>query len=219
MLNYRIDPAVLHPLVPKRTELDTWRGEALVSMVGFRFLHTRLLGMPVPFHRDFDEVNLRFYVRREVRGESRRGVVFVREVVPKRAIAAIARWVYNEPYVACPMRSEAGPRGAEYAWRGCERWNSLSVRASGEPYPAAAGSEAEFITEHYWGYTRQRDGGTVEYEVRHPPWRVWHASLARLECDVRNFYGVQYAEALSAEPCSAFLAEGSKIAVLPARRL
>ena len=219
MLNYRIHPAVLLPLVPKGTELDTWRGEAMVSVVGFRFLKTRVLGVPVPFHVNFDEINLRFYVRREEAGKVRRGVVFIREVVPRWAIAALARWTYNEPYVACPMKSEAGPAGARYAWEHGGRWNQLAVEVMGEPGVLVPGSEAEFITEHYWGYTRQCDGGTVEYEVKHPPWRVWSAEAATFECDVRGFYGGAYVEALSARPCSAFLAEGSEIAVMSARRI
>lgn len=219
MLNYRIDPLVLQPLVPVGTELDSWHGETMVSVVGFRFLNTRLLGLPIPFHRNFDEVNLRFYVRREVAGKLRRGVVFVREVVPRVAIATVARWIYNEPYLACPMRSVQGPGGARYEWRDGGRWNSLAVDVAGEPHPLVPGSEAEFITEHYWGYTRQRDGGTVEYEVRHPPWRVWSAQSSRLQCDVRGFYGQPFVEALTAEPCSAFLAEGSAIEVLSANRI
>lgn len=219
MLNYRIDASVLRPLAPSGTELDSWHGETMVSVVGFRFLNTRLLGLPIPFHRNFDEVNLRFYVRREVAGKVRRGVVFVREVVPRIAIATVARWTYNEPYLACPMRSEQGPCGARYEWRYEGRWNSLAVNVQGEPQPLVAGSEAEFITEHYWGYTRQRDGGTVEYEVRHPAWRVWSAQSARLECDVRAFYGEAFVKALTAEPCSAFLAEGSAVDVLPPRRI
>ncbi|MEP7362158.1 MAG: DUF2071 domain-containing protein [Acidobacteriota bacterium] len=219
MLNYRIDRQVLLPLVPAGTELDTWRGEAIVSVVGFRFLKTSVLGVPVPFHRNFDEVNLRFYVRRESGGSLRRGVVFIREVVPRWAIAALAQWTYNEPYVALPMKSETGPTGARYAWEHAGRWNSIAVEVAGEPSPLVAGSEAEFITEHYWGYTQQRDGGTVEYEVKHPPWRVWNAKAATLACDVRGFYGAAYAEALTVPPCSAFLAEGSEIAVMSARRI
>ncbi|MEP7367913.1 MAG: DUF2071 domain-containing protein, partial [Acidobacteriota bacterium] len=196
-----------------------WHGEAIVSVVGFRFLKTSVLGVPVPFHRNFDEVNLRFYVRRESGGALRRGVVFVREVVPRWAIAALARWTYNEPYVALPMKSEAGETGARYAWEHAGRWNNIAVAVTGEPSPLVGGSEAEFITEHYWGYTRQRDGGTVEYEVKHPPWRVWNARAATLDCDVRGFYGAAYAESLAVPPCSAFLAEGSEIAVMPARRI
>jgi uncharacterized protein YqjF (DUF2071 family) len=219
MLNYRIDAAVLSPLVPAGTELDTWQGEAIVSLVGFRFLDTRLCGLPVPFHRDFDEVNLRFYVRRLAGGEVRRGVSFIKEIVPRRAIAAVARFAYNEPYVACPMRSRtpggldaAEPGAVEYAWRAHGRWHRLGVTTSGEASRPAAGSEAEFITEHYWGYTPQRDGSTIEYEVRHPPWRVWTGDSV-LDCDAARMYGPAFAASLRGAPRSAFLADGSPVSV------
>jgi len=103
MLNYEIDPRVLEPLVPTGTELDSFGGKTYASMVGFLFLNTRVLGVPVPFHRNLEEVNLRFYVRRHVDGEYRRGVVFVRELVPRRAIAWIANVVYGENYAAVSM--------------------------------------------------------------------------------------------------------------------
>jgi len=181
MLNYEVPPHLLAQLVPAGTELDEFAGVTLVSLVGFRFLDTRVLGIPVPGHRDFDEVNLRFYVRR--RGEDgawRRGVVFVRELVPRRAIALVARWCYNEPYAAVPMRhdlalepaADGGPGRAAYSWQIGGRWHRLEVGTVGRPALPAAGSEAEFVTEHYWGYTAQRDGGCKEYQVAHPPWRV-----------------------------------------------
>src|SRR5688572_22928209 len=105
---------MLAALVPHGTALDLWRGRCLVSVVGFRFLDTRVLGVPVPGHRDFDEVNLRFYVRRaHDDGALRRGVTFVREIVPRRAIALVARATYNEPYCTLPMCSVAPRRPAE----------------------------------------------------------------------------------------------------------
>jgi uncharacterized protein YqjF (DUF2071 family) len=220
MLNFRIHPAVLQPFVPAGTELDSWHGDALVSIVGFRFLDTRVFGVPIPFHRDFDEINLRFYVRRCVGGQARRGVTFVKEIVPRRAIATVARLAYNEPYLACPTRSvvpaaldvaNAGTVG--YAWHLEGRWNALQLRSIGPPTVLERGSEAEFITEHFWGYTRQRSGRTIEYEVRHPSWRVWQAADAELECDAARLYGSSFVEALSASPCSAFLAEGSEVVV------
>jgi uncharacterized protein len=220
MLNFRIDPAVLRPHVPAGTELDLWRGDALVSVVGFRFVDTRVLGWPIPFHRDFDEVNLRFYVRRVVNGEVRRAVTFIREVVPRRAIALVARIAYNEPYITCRMRSEApsAPAVAEpgrvaYSWRHRGRWNAIRVLPAGGPRALEPGSQAEFITEHYWGYTAQRDGSTVEYEVRHPSWRVWDVADADLDCDVAAMCGDRFVAALSAAPASAFLAEGSAVTV------
>ena len=182
----------------------------------------------MPCHRDFDEVNLRFYVRR--RGEDgswRRAVVFVRELVPRRAIALVARWFYNEPYLAVPMKHEiqmAGaaqgqPGRAAYAWRLADRWHRLEVRTHGSPFMPDPTSEAAFITEHYWGYTVQRDGGSKEYRVDHPPWQVWEADGAQFECDVQAVYGAGFAECLKVEPRSAFLAEGSAVTVYRGRRL
>ena len=215
MVNYAIEPAVLAPHLPRGLELDLWQGEALVSMVGFLFLQTRVLGVPVPFHQNFEEVNLRFYVRRQTPGGWQRGVVFIREMVPRFAIAAVARAAYHEPYVALPMRhrvpAESG--GFAYSWRFRGRWASLAAQTAGEPQPLAPGGAAEFIFEHYWGYTRQRDGGTVEYQVEHPPWRVWTAEHARLDCDIAALFGPAFGPALSAPPRSAFVAEGSPVLV------
>ncbi|HKD03053.1 MAG TPA: DUF2071 domain-containing protein, partial [Terriglobales bacterium] len=104
MLNYEVEPSVLAAFVPAGTELDRWNGRLFVSLVGFRFLRTRVWGLPIPLHCNFDEVNLRFYVRRMEGSEIRRGVVFIREIVPRRAIATVARNLYGERYVALPMR-------------------------------------------------------------------------------------------------------------------
>jgi uncharacterized protein len=223
MLNWEVDPGILRPYVPRGTELDAWQGKTFVSAVGFLFLGTRVLGVPVPFHRDFEEVNLRFYVGRQGPEGWRRGVCFIREIVPRRAIAALARWIYNERYVALPMRHRVNldsARGeAEYGWAFRGRWNTLRARFAGQPAPLVAGSEEEFITEHYWGYTAQRDGGTVEYRVEHPSWRVWKAGEAALDADVANLYGAEFADALATPPSSAFVADGSPIVVRRARRI
>ncbi|MBA2227509.1 YqjF family protein [Thermogemmata fonticola] len=227
MLNFEIDPDLLRPFVPPGTELDTWQGKTFISLVGFRFLRTRLLGIPIPFHRNFEEVNLRFYVRRHVGGESRRGVVFVKEIVPKWAIAVVARWVYNENYVACPMDSHIqlpdparGQGGiVEYSWgKGAAR-NTLQAEFAGLPSYPVAGSLEEFIVEHYWGYVSQRSGAVLEYGVEHPPWRVWRATATRLECDVANCYGRPFVEVLGQEPRSALVAEGSAVTVFWGRQL
>jgi len=226
MLNYDVDPAILHALVPKHTELDLWNGRAIASVVGFRFLRTRLLGVPIPLHRNFEEVNLRFYVRHTTPdGEVRRGVVFVRELVPRLAIALTARLAYNEPYLAVRMRSTVpaaltdAPGRISYGWRMGSRWQEVSATASGAPALPSPASEETFITEHFWGYTRQRDGGTVEYEVRHPRWRVWSAADASLIADVPRLYGSSFARALAEQAVSAFIAEGSEVAVYRPRRI
>lgn len=227
MLNWEVDPALLRPLVPRGTELDEWSGMTVASLVGFRFLRTRVLGIPIPFHRDFEELNLRFYVRRRGPEGWRRGVVFVKEVVPRRAIAMVARVVYNENYVALSMRHHIDMEGdslraggaVEYDWRHRGRWNTLRAVTAGPPRALADGSEAEFITEHYWGYAAQRDGGCVEYRVEHPRWRVWDASTPALEADVDALYGADFGSVLANPPRSAFVAEGSPVVVRRGTRI
>ena len=226
MLNYEVDADLLTPLVPAGTALDLWQGRALVSVVGFRFLDTRVLGAAIPRHRAFDEVNLRFYVRRDAPGgETRRGVVFVRELVSRAAVALVARLAYNEPYRALRMRSVTPPGATEphgrlaYEWRIGGVWEALAATAVGTPTMPEPGSEAAFITRHHWGYTRQRDGGTVEYEVEHPPWRTWTATGATLTMDVGRLYGRAFTPALSRAPTSALIADGSPVIVHAPRRL
>ena len=213
MLNYEIDPSVLQAWLPAGTELDLWNGKVLVSLVGFLFLKTRVWRIPFPFHGNFEEVNLRFYVRRKADDGWRRGVVFIKEIVPRAAIAFAARKFYNENYVALPMSHKIDARSAEYAWRFRGRQNRMKITTRGEPQELVTGSEAEFITEHYWGYSRQPDGSTMEYKVEHPRWRVREAIESELDCDVTRLYGISFKEFIGGKPCSAFLAEGSAVTV------
>jgi uncharacterized protein YqjF (DUF2071 family) len=225
MLNYRVPPEWLSPFIPKGTELDLWDGAAYVSLVGFHFRDTRLLGVPIPFHRTFEEVNLRFYVRRIVNGELRRGVTFLRELVPRPAIAVVAQLTYNEPYRALPMRhridvgaQDATPVVVEYGWKASSAWSRIRVEAAGVSMPLQPGSEEEFITQHFWGYTRQRDGSTVEYEVRHEPWRVWRLHRGDFDGD-STVFDAPFAGALRRSPHSAFLADGSAVSLRVPTRL
>jgi uncharacterized protein YqjF (DUF2071 family) len=222
MLNYRVDPGILQPLVPPGTELDAFQGQTFVSIVGFQFLRTRVRGIPFPFHTNFEEVNLRFYVRRRGADGWRRGVVFVRELVPRWIIAFIARTCYREPYLALPMshRIESNPPTlrVEYQWRRAGRWESLHAVAAGQPQDIETGSPEEFITEHYWGYTA-RAGASSEYQVEHPRWRVWGGIEACLDAEVAALYGERFAGCLSAPPASAFMAEGSPVAVRRGARI
>jgi uncharacterized protein len=216
MLNFVVDPAIVAPLVPPGTELDFENGETFVSVVGFLFLDTRILGLPIPLHRDFEEVNLRFYVRKKSADTWRRGVVFVRELVPRRAIALVARAFYGENYLALPMKHEIEHVDlrlkVEYSWRRGHKWESLKMSASGEPQIIPAGSHADFITEHYWGYTCVR-ARCSEYRVEHPRWKLWNAEKSELRADVTALYGERFAETLSQSPRSAFIADGSPIEV------
>ncbi|MDQ2665916.1 MAG: DUF2071 domain-containing protein [Gemmatimonadota bacterium] len=220
MLNVAVEPSLLTPSVPRGTTLDRWQGTTYVSLVGFLFDDTRVPGIPVPLHRTFQEVNLRFYVRRTLHDKVRRGVTFVRELVPRVAIATTARLLYNEPYRSLPMRHAFGPSGAEgmpraveYAWRTRKGRTSLRAEARGVRQQPEMDSHEAFITEHYWGYTRQRDGGTVEYQVTHPRWKVWSAEMAMITGDLEGVYGGELAAVLHGRPSSAFIADGSAVTV------
>ncbi len=204
VLNFEVNPSVLAPYVPAKTELDLWQGKTLVSLVGFRFLETKVLGVSVPFHTDFDEVNLRFYVR----GAEGRGVVFIKEIVPKRAVAGVARLLYGENYVTAPIehRIERG-RSVSYTWQWQGRQNYVAIDAAGEPWLPAEDSAEAFILEHYWGYKHSA------YRVEHPRWRVWTVTAARCDVGGDALYGAGFGEVLQAAPVSAMLAEGSEVAV------
>ena len=214
MLNYSVDPALLRPYVPAGTELDAQAGHAFASVVAFRFLNTRVLGVPVPFHRNFVELNLRFYVRREAPGGIRRGVVFIREVVPRTAIAVTARLIYNEPYVRLPMRSSVDETSGtvRYEWRMGGQWQSVSAGPHSGSHVPASGSHEEFITDHAWGYTRQRSGGTIEYRVEHERWAIRTAKDIQVHADFGALYGAPLGAALT-RPASAFIVGGSPVTV------
>jgi len=224
MLNYEVDRGLLARYVPAMTELDSFEGRTYVSLVGFCFNKTRLLGrLAVPFHADFEEVNLRFYVRRKAGGEDRRGVCFIAEIVPRRAIAWVARLVFGENYLRFPMEhrieGDADNGMVAYNWRVGDRKCRLFLEAAGEPLVVGQGSLEQFITEHYWGYSRQRSGGCVEYRVAHQPWRVAVATNAGFEGDPTATYGPAFATVLRGKPESAFLADGSSVEVFAGEKI
>jgi uncharacterized protein YqjF (DUF2071 family) len=222
LLNYEIDPALLRPITPAGTEIDTFDGRAYVSVVGFMFLDTVVRGWAIPCHRDFEEVNLRAYVRRKAEDGWRRGVVFVKEIVPRAAIAWVARTFYGEKYVSLPMShrwSEGDPPEVRYAWRFSGEEMSIDLDPGGPFAALASGSEAEFIAEHYWGYSSLPDGGAMEYRVDHPAWRVAPTRRAALNGDASGLYGPDFGKAVAGPPRSAFLAEGSAVSVYRGRRL
>ena len=223
-LNFECPAELLEPLVPEGTVLDLWDGTPLISLVGFMFRGIRVRGLPIPGHSSFEEVNLRFYVSRYEQDERRRAVVFIRELVPSPLVAWAARLTYNEPYIAVRMSHDVdlspGHGGrVEYGWsHGGERF-AISGHARGGARITSAGSEAEFVTEHYWGYTRQRDGRTLEYRVEHPSWAGWEIGPVPFVGDGTRLYGAPFGEVLRGPPRSAYLALGSGVAVFPGRPL
>lgn len=224
MLNYEVDPEILKPYLPGGTVLDLWQGKALVSMVGFLFEHTRVFGVKWPFHTNFEEVNLRFYVKCFDGKEWKRGAVFISELVPKYMISTIANVVYNEPYRAMPMRHNIIPVDAAhtrytYDWKLKDRWNKLGAVVSNERSPMLPGSAEEFIFEHYWGYNKLRNGDTLEYAVEHIPWEISEVTEPVFDADIKALYGEAFVPFLSVKPYSAFFAYGSDIIVRVAGKL
>lgn len=223
MLNFEVDPATLAPLVPKGTLLDDEAGRHYVSLIGFLFLGTHIFGLPAIFHENFEEVNLRFYVRRELAQQSRRGVVFIREIVSLPLVTETAKLTYNEPYKTAPtqhslVRTNDALRSVEYLLGPPARQCRLTLHVEGEPATLQSGSHEEFITERPWGFTRQRDGGTIEYAVDHPRWKVWRHARAELSGTLGDFFPQPFSSILTGTPASAFVAEGSAVAVhLPQR--
>ena len=217
MANYAIDPNILKKYVPAKTELDLWNGNCYVSLVGFMFVNVRLKGLKIPFHTHFEEVNLRFYVKYKDRTEWKRGVVFVKEIVPKHAITFVANTLYKEHYETMPTRhswsEDNNSRLVEYQWRCKGQWQTFKVVADKEPIPIDEGSEAEFITEHYWGYSHHSDKKTIEYEVTHPKWQQYVVKDFKIDADFGLIYGSDFAFLNDLRPKSVFLAEGSAITV------
>jgi uncharacterized protein YqjF (DUF2071 family) len=224
MLNYEVDPRVLRKYVPAGTTLDSFDGKTYVSLVGFRFCRTKLFGsLAIPFHSNFDEVNLRFYVRRNEAGESRRGVVFIAEIVPKYAIAATARLAYGENYRSLPMKNEistdASKKSVTYQWKFKSQWCALTAESSAAPAFPQEGTLEQFITEHYWGYSARRTGRTLQYQVTHSPWRVWPTTTAAFQGDAAALYGPDLGRILQSHPSFAFIAEGSPVTVFKPTKL
>lgn len=223
MANYKVDPAILAPYIPQGTELDFWKGSSYVSLVGFMFLNTRVRGLSIPFYRDFEEFNLRFYVRYNAPDGWRRGVVFLKEIVPKRAIAVIANTLYGEPYVRLPMTNEyevAEDRlRVKYGWKFRGAWNHIEAVTGRKPIPLLENSEEAFIAEHYWGFTRQDKMRTSAYQVEHPSWRVYPVLDYDIQVDVEGLYGAAFRPFLEKDPDSVFMAEGSEVIVRQGEKL
>lgn len=217
MANYVVDPAMLQSHVPPKTELDLWKGQCYVSLVAFMFINTRVKGVKIPFHVDFEEINLRFYVKQG----DKRGVVFIKEIVSKPVVSFIANKIYKENYETMPIShswiATPATMNVEYRWKKAD-WNVIRVSTEKTPVAISPGSEEDFITNNYWGYTCHGQD-CREYEVQHAPWEIYPVRSFRLDVDYGNLYGDRFAALSKQRPISVFLVEGSSIAVLNSRKI
>ncbi len=215
--NYEVDSDILNKYLPYKTEIDLWNNTCYVSLVGFMFLNTRLLGVKIPFHVNFEEVNLRFYVRYKDQGEWKRGVVFIKEIVPRFALTLVANNLYKEHYDTMPMKHQwemhPGYRSVAYSWKTRGAWQQFALTADLQAVSMPPGSEAEFITEHYWGYSQHGPQRTIEYAVTHPRWEIYPVRDYEIAVDFGHCYGRDWEFLNMATPRSVMLAEGSEITV------
>ncbi len=223
LVNYEIDPNTLKEFVPNHTALDLWQGRCYVSLVGFMFIDTKILGVKIPFHINFEEVNLRFYVKYKHGNEWRRGVTFIKEIVPKHAITLVANTLYKEKYETMPMRHEwkkdKNLQHVSYEWNYKGNWQAVTVQTDLTPIEIKKGSETEFITEHYYGYTKINAAKTYEYEVTHPSWQTYEVKDYQIDVDFGLVYGKSFGFLNDATPTSVMLAEGSEITVEKMRKI
>lgn len=223
LANYVVDKNILSEYLPFGTEIDLWNDKCYISLVGFMFLNTSILGIKIPYHINFEEVNLRFYVKRYENGEWKRGVVFIKEIVPRMALTFVANTVYNENYETLPMKHlwkvENNKRDVQYQWKKGGKWNKFLIEATEQESEIQAGSETEFITEHYWGYAKVAEKITNEYEVTHPKWKKYEVLNYIIDIDFGVTYGKKFEFLNNQSPDSVMLAEGSEITVEPKKKL
>jgi len=217
MANYTLDPGILKPYLPNGVELDFYNGNAYVSLVGFMFKNTSLFNIPVPFFGTFEEINLRFYVKRVEGNTSKRGVVFINETVPYKSVAWLANKLYKEHYIAIPTKNQIEvlplSRNVKYLWKTNKEWNHIAVNAALENEVMLPGSIEEFIYEHYYGYTKVSDHISQEYEVKHPRWRVNKVLDYSIRCDFADMYGSDFSFLNAQTPDTVLIAEGSPVSV------
>ncbi len=217
LINYVIDPKKIEKYVPKGTELDLWEGKCYISLIGFMFEEVKVLGIKVPYHVNFEEVNLRFYVKRFENGQWKRGVVFIKEIVPKKAISIVANTLYNEHYSTLPMKhsrtEDETSKFFKYEWKKEEKWNFISMKTNNVLLPIEVNSEVEFITEHYFGYTKFNENKTIEYEVTHPRWHQLEVLDCEIKVDFKSIYGSDFSFLQDLTPTSTFFAKGSAITI------
>ena len=217
MANYEVNPEVLNPYLPNGVEIDSYKHKTYVSLVGFMFKRTSLFNIPIPFLGTFEEINLRFYVKRVDGDIIKRGVVFINETVPYKLVAWLANKFYKEHYIAIPTKSlivkTESAKNIMYKWKINKRWNHLSVNTFKEKEQMLPGSVEEFIFEHYYGYTKINSQLSQEYKVNHPRWQVNKVIDYSIQCDFTSMYGNDFSFLNKQTPDSVIIAEGSPVTV------
>lgn len=217
MANYAVSPDLLKPYLPNGVELDFYKNKTYVSLVGFMFKNTRLFNIPVPVLGTFEEINLRFYVKRVEGNTVKRGVVFINETVPYKMVAWVANKLYKEHYIAVQTKNKIEitnhSKSIKYQWKINNEWNHITANTTIKNEPMLPDSIEEFIFEHYYGYTKVSNLISQEYKVNHPSWQVNKVLDYSIQCNFKTMYGIAFSSLTNQQPDSVIVAKGSPVTV------
>jgi uncharacterized protein len=220
MINYKVDPELLQPLVPPHTTLDFFHGSTYVSLIGFMFYNTRVLGIKIPWHVNFEEVNLRFYVKHQYGSEMRHGVVFINEIVKLPMLALAANMLYHEKYQTRKMRHVTeDPHHLMYEWKTSGCWNFIGASITGEKIPLLPGSKEVFISERFWGFSKAGRAKTFMYRVEHPRWNLCELRDYKCGCDFGQNFGNRFSILDAASVDSVYVLDGSEVEIYQKRKI
>ncbi len=211
LLTFEAPAKLVRAALHRELEPDRWSGCTHVSLVAFDFRDTRVMGCLVPGLENFPEINLRTYARHQ----DDRGVIFLRELVPSRLVATVARWRYNEPYQVLAMRSST--RSGDGLVTVTHRFGAYRLRAVGSitsSVPPDSSVEHHF-KEHTWGFGTTRSGRLLRYRVEHPEWAIRELRDVDYDIDFRALYGNRWGFLNERTPVSTIFAVGSEVRVYP----
>ncbi len=221
--NFAVPKELLLPYVPFKTELDFFEGKAYISLVAFNFLNTKVMGLSIPLHVNFEQANLRFYIKNNHGGQWKKGLVYIKKIVPKRAVSFVANNLYREKYTTMKMKhfhtDNVGSFETGYEWEFKKKWNKISAVSEKKSRKIAPGSCESFFTDHYWGYSKYNDTKTYEYYVEHPVWETSKVISYSIDCDFGSLYGDEFSFLNNQNPASVMMVKGSEIRVQHKRTL
>ena len=217
-VNFQIDPKILEPRVPRGLELDFFHDETYVSLVAMMLRDVRVWGIPIHIATGVEKFNLRFYVRRRLGDEIRRGSCFIKDYVSSGSAAWILGSLYKSDFHKMKMKHDnSGFDGladsvpsADYSWKVNDNWNRLRVKGLNRIQNTGRDTKHGFFLDHDYEYA-QRKGKTLEYSSSRPKWTIWNAAQASFQCDVKQLFGLEFAKALGRRPASVFLSRGSDV--------
>lgn len=216
-MNYIISPEILENYLPAYTIIDYFKGNCFTSLVGFPFRNVEIAGMKIPFYTDFEEINLRFYVKRFDGTTWRKGTVFISEIANKSALKFLANSFLHEKYQTLETRQEIKENSelieTKYSWRTWMNWQFLNLISEKPSESVAEGTEAHFIMDRSSGYQKYDTATTNEYGISHPKWNIYPIRSFDINVDFEESFDSNFPVLNETLPHSVILARGSSVAV------